>query len=84
MGLTAEKLDEILEQRVRIEKYLDFRFRNFVVITQNEVADYYKDAFVPRFKARAPGKIVPTLEEARTEIEKTLTEAKLKRTPIAF
>jgi hypothetical protein len=32
VGLTAEKLDEILEQRVRIEKYLDFRFRNFVVI----------------------------------------------------
>src|SRR6185436_6087560 len=58
VGLTAEKLNEILEQRVRIEKYLDFRFRNFVVITQKEVADYYKDAFVPRFKARAPGKIV--------------------------
>src|SRR5882724_10342816 len=38
VGLTAEKLDEILEQRVRIDKYLDFRFRNFVVITQNEVA----------------------------------------------
>jgi hypothetical protein len=78
VGLTAEKLDEILEQRVRIDKYLDFRFRNFVVITQNEVADYYKDAYVPRFKARAPGKIVPTLEEARIEIEKTLTEAKIE------
>jgi hypothetical protein len=78
VGLTAEKLGEILEQRVRIDKYLDFRFRNFVVITQNEVADYYKDAFVPRFKARAPGKIVPTLEEARAEIEKTLTEAKIE------
>ena len=48
-----------------------------MVITQNEIADYYKDAFVPRFKARAPGKIVPTLEEARSEIEKTLTEAKI-------
>src|SRR5688500_10161010 len=33
VGLTSEKLDEILDQRVRIEKYLDFRFRNFVVIT---------------------------------------------------
>src|SRR6185369_1738231 len=78
VGLTAEKLGEILEQRVRIDKYLDFRFRNFVVITQNEVADYYRDAYVPRFKARAPGKIVPTLEEARSEIERTLTEAKIE------
>ena len=78
VGLTAGKLDEILEQRVRIEKYLDFRFRNFVVITQQEIADYYKDAYVPRLKARAPGQIVPTLEEARGEIEKTLTEAKIE------
>ena len=84
VGLTAEKLDEILEQRVRIDKYLDFRFRNFVVITQNEVADYYKDAYVPRYKARAPGKIVPTLEEARAEIEKTLTEAKIESDTDSF
>ena len=65
MGLTAEKLDEILEQRVKIEKYLDFRFRNFVVITQKEIADYYRDVYVPRLRNRAPGQIVPTLEQAR-------------------
>ena len=84
VGLTAGKLDEILEQRVRIEKYLDFRFRNFVVITQQEIADYYKDAYVPRLKARTPGQIVPTLEEARAEIEKTLTEAKIESDTDAF
>jgi hypothetical protein len=84
VGLTAGKLDEILEQRVRIEKYLDFRFRNFVVITQKEIADYYKDVFVPRLRARTPGQIVPTLEEARAEIELTLTEAKIESDTDAF
>jgi hypothetical protein len=84
VGLTSEKLDEILEQRVRIEKYLDFRFRNFVVITQKEIADYYRDSYVPRLKARAPGQIVPTLEEARAEIEKILTEAKIESDTDAF
>ncbi|HEV7681787.1 MAG TPA: hypothetical protein VGO68_06670 [Pyrinomonadaceae bacterium] len=84
VGLTAEKLAEILEQRVRIEKYLDFRFRNFVVITQNEIADYYKDAYVPRFKAQFPGKIVDTLEEARPKIEKTLTESKIESDTDSF
>jgi hypothetical protein len=84
VGLTAEKLDEILEQRVRIEKYLDFRFRNFVVITQKEVADYYKDVYVPRLRARAPGQIVPSLEEARPEIEKILQEAKIESDTDAF
>jgi FKBP-type peptidyl-prolyl cis-trans isomerase (trigger factor) len=84
VGLTAEKLDEILDQRLRIEKYLDFRFRNFVVITQKEIAGYYQDSYVPRLKARAPGQIVPTLEEARVEIEKTLTEAKIESDTDAF
>src|SRR6266850_379580 len=84
VGLTADKLDQILEQRVRIEKYLDFRFRNFVVITQKEIADYYKDVYVPRLKTRAPGQIVPTLEEAHPEIERTLTEAKIESDTDAF
>jgi len=84
VGLTADKLDEILEQRVRIEKYLDFRFRNFVVITQKEVADYYRDVYVPRLKARSPGQIVPTLEEARAEIESTLSEGKIESDTDSF
>jgi hypothetical protein len=84
VGLTSERLDEILEQRVRIEKYLDFRFRNFVVITQKEISDYYKDVYVPRLRARAPGQIVPTLEQARGEIERTLTEAKIESDTDAF
>ena len=82
VGLTAEKLDEILEQRVRIEKYLDFRFRNFVLISQKEITDYYNDVYVPRVRARR--QIVPTLEEAKTEIESTLTEAKIESDTDAF
>jgi hypothetical protein len=84
VGLTAEKLDEILEQRVRIENYLDFRFRNFVVITEKEIADYYRDVYVPRLRSRAPGQIVPTLEEAKAEIERVLEEAKIESDTDAF
>ncbi len=84
VGLTSEKLEEILEQRVRIEKYLDFRFRNFVLISQKEIADYYQDVYVPRLRSRSPGQIIPTLEEARNEIERTLTEAKIESDTDAF
>lgn len=82
VGLTAEKLDEILEQRVRIEKYLNFRFRNFVLISQKEITDYYNDIYVPRVRARR--QIVPTLEEAKVEIESALTEAKIESDTDAF
>jgi hypothetical protein len=78
VGLTSEKLDEIVEQRLKMEKYLDFRFRNFVVISQQEIVDYYNDVYVPRFKTRFPGRIVPTLEQSRAEIERTLMEAKIE------
>jgi hypothetical protein len=78
VGLSSDKFNEILEQRVRIEKYLDFRFRSFIVITQKDIADYYRDAYVQRFKSRYPGRVVPTLEEVRAEIEKTLTETKVE------
>jgi hypothetical protein len=84
VGLTSEKLNEIVEQRLKMEKYLDFRFRNFVVINQKELADYYRDVYVPRFKARSPERIVPTLEQARAEIEKTLMEAKIESDTDAF
>jgi hypothetical protein len=84
VGLTAEKLDEILDNRLKMEKYLDFRFRNFVVITLDEIAAYHQDVYIPRFRARFPGRIVPTLDEAREEIDKTLTEAKIESDTDAF
>lgn len=84
VGLTSEKLNEIVEQRLKMEKYLDFRFRNFVVISQKELADYYRDVYVPRFKERFPERIVPTLEQSRAEIEKTLMEAKIESDTDAF
>lgn len=84
VGLTAEKLDEILDQRVRIEKYLDFRFRNFVVITQKDIESYYQQVYVPRYRTRFPGGIVPTLEASRAEVERILTEAKIESDTDAF
>jgi peptidyl-prolyl cis-trans isomerase SurA len=67
VGLTAEQLREIVRQRVEIEKYLDFRFRSFTVVSPQEVADYYHDVYVPRFRQRTRGHIVPKLEAARGE-----------------
>ncbi len=67
----------MMAQRVKIEKYLDFRFRSFVVITPEAEANYYRDTFVPDFRRRYPGVIVPTLDERRVEINQILTEEKI-------
>ena len=84
VGLTSDKVDEIVEQRLKMEKYLDFRFRNFVVISQKEITDYYNDVYVPRFKERFPGRIVPTMDQIKDEIERTLVETKIESDTGAF
>ncbi|HWT02402.1 MAG TPA: hypothetical protein VN256_19275 [Pyrinomonadaceae bacterium] len=78
VGLSSEQLREIVRQRVAIEKYLDFRFRSFTVVTQKEVEDYYRDVYVPRIRRQQPGRLVPELAEAYKEIEAELTESKIE------
>ena len=84
VGLTAEQLYEIVRQRVEIERYLDFRFRSFVVVTQKETEDYYRDVFVPRWRRQQPGRIVPTISEAAKAVEAELREAKIESDTDAF
>lgn len=46
-----ENFERIMAQRVSIEKYLDFRFRSFVVITSQDEEKYYREVFTPIFAA---------------------------------
>lgn len=84
VGLTSEQLREIVRQRVAINKYLDFRFRSFTVVTPKEVSDYYRDVFVPRFQRQYPGRIVPTFEQVSKQITDQLTEDKIESETDSF
>jgi hypothetical protein len=84
VGLTNEQLREIIRQRVAIEKYLDFRFRSFTVVTPKEVSDYYRDVYTPRFQRQYPGRIVPTFEQVSKQLEAQLTEDKIESETTSF
>lgn len=84
VGLSAEQLREIVRQRVAIQKYLDFRFRSFTVITSQEIAAYYTDIYVPRLRRQTPGVIVPALDKVRDQLERDLTESKVESDADAF
>jgi hypothetical protein len=84
VGLTSEQLREIIRQRVAIDKYLNFRFRSFTVVTPKEVSDYYRDVFVPRFQRQYPGRIVPTFEQVSKQLESQLTEDKIESETTSF
>jgi hypothetical protein len=74
VGLTSEQLDVILRDRVTIERYLDFRFRAFALVSAKEISDRYEKEYRSQ---RNSGRIVPTLEQVRDRIEHELTEEKI-------
>jgi hypothetical protein len=84
LGEDSEQLREIVQDRVVIRKYLDFRFRSFTVVTPQEVEAFYRDVYVPRRRRQSPGSIVPKLEEVSSQIQNELIESKIESDIDAF
>ena len=72
-----DNFETMMAKRVSIEKYLDFRFRSFVVITPEDEAKYYRDVYTPEFRRLNRGLLMPTLDQKREEIRNFLTEQKV-------
>ncbi|HEX3101035.1 MAG TPA: hypothetical protein VHQ01_04550 [Pyrinomonadaceae bacterium] len=72
-----EAFEHLIAQRVATEKYIDFRFASFVVISADDEAKYYRDVFVPAFRQKSPGVLAPTFEEKQAEIHRTMTREKV-------
>lgn len=72
-----DAFEKLIAQRLATEKYIDFRFGSFVVITADEEAGYYRGVFTPEFRQASPGLLMPTLDEKRAEIRQILTRQKI-------
>ena len=72
-----ENFLEMMRQRVAIDKYLDFRFRSFIVITQEDEMKYYRDVYTPDFRQQNPARLLPPFDEVRVQINQTLSEEKV-------
>jgi len=83
-SIRDDNFERIIAQRVSIDKYLDFRFRSFIIVTSEDEANYYRDFFVPDFRRRFPDLLMPTLDEKRREINKILTEDRIAAAIEAF
>jgi hypothetical protein len=69
--------ERLISKRLAIERYIDFRFRSFVIVSADEETRYYRDVFVPDFRRRYPGLLMPTLDEKRGEIRGTIERQKV-------
>lgn len=75
VGLDLATLREILSHRLTLLKYIDFRFRSFVLVDPAEVERHYREVALPRMRNRG-GHIRP-VEEMRAEIVALLSEEKI-------
>jgi hypothetical protein len=75
VGLTPQKIDELLRQRILIERFVDFRFRSFVLATEQEIKRYYDEHLVPEI--RKAGQVPPPLDQLRDKISELLKQQKV-------
>lgn len=61
LGLTSARVDELLRERILIDRFVEFRFRSFVFVTEPEIQRYYDETLAPQ--VRAAGQVVPALDD---------------------
>ncbi len=74
-GISLEVLRQHLWWQVTMLRFIEFRFRPGVEISDAEIRQYY-DQKLEEWR-KQPGAKIPTLEESRTEIEKILTDQRV-------
>jgi peptidyl-prolyl cis-trans isomerase SurA len=76
MKVDSGALQDRLRWQLQVMKFIDYRFRQFVVVDTKEIEAYYQNQFLPELQKRnvvpAPG--LPEVEE---RIRKIVTEEKL-------
>jgi len=75
LGLQESELLDYLHLQDSILGFIDFRFRPFASVSEQEVQEYYKEKLVPPL--RQAGAVVPPLAEVSGKIEEILKEEKV-------
>ena len=67
----SDALRNAVRQRIRMQKFFDLRFRQFIRPTDDEIRKYYDEVFLPEARARGMQSIPPLTDP---EMEKGIRE----------
>lgn len=84
VGLTEPRLRRILRDRLQITKFVDFRFRSFVIVTTPEITDYFETEILPTLPDRGEGAAASALAANRDKIQQLLVEEKINNSIESF
>jgi hypothetical protein len=72
VGLAQSKIDELIRERIAIDKFVDFRFRSFVFVSDQDIQKYYDDRLVP--EVRKQGQVPPAIGLVHDQIQDVLRQ----------
>jgi hypothetical protein len=75
VGLTTERLDQLIRERILIDRFIEFRFQSFVFVSEDEIKRYYDEVLVPQIRER--GAVPPPLDQVRDNIVPVLRRDKI-------
>jgi peptidyl-prolyl cis-trans isomerase SurA len=73
-GLTAERVESYLRNRLQILSFIEQQFRQGIHISPEEIATYYRQVLLPRY---ASGEASPALAQVSARIEEILLEQRV-------
>jgi hypothetical protein len=71
-GLSEAAVRRMIRQQLYLSRFIDYRFRPAAQVTDQQVADYYRDDFVPQLKARKAE--IPALDDVEDTIREVLIQ----------
>jgi hypothetical protein len=71
-GLSETAVRRMIQQQLYLARFIDYRFRPAAQVTDQQVADYYRDDFVPQLKARNAE--IPSLDDVDDTIREVLIQ----------
>ncbi|HWP44879.1 MAG TPA: SurA N-terminal domain-containing protein [Blastocatellia bacterium] len=75
VGLTPERLDQLLRERILIDRFIEFRFKSFVFVSEDEIKRFYDNVIVP--EVRAQGAVPPPIDKLREGIVERIRQEKI-------
>jgi hypothetical protein len=72
VGLTAEAVRRMITRQIYLARYLDYKFRSSIQVSDGAIDSYYRDHLVPELQAK--GQQAPPLSDVTTQIRELLIE----------
>jgi hypothetical protein len=72
LGLTPEAVKRIVAREIYLARYLDYKFRPAVQVSDDDIAKYYKEQLVPALTAKQ--QTAPPLDQVTEQIRELLVQ----------